>query len=117
MIQEWPENARRRDSDSAAAAGLMLVLALLSRRVASVCLGVQEADVDHARTCGMPEPTRNKEPIRAELPHRTAGPLSACALAPRVSAGRLDAPDRERGDPPAQSSCGVSRWSCTKCPG
>lgn len=44
----------------------------------------------------MPETTRNREPIRAELSQRTSGPLSARALAAPVSPGRLDAPQRER---------------------
>jgi hypothetical protein len=44
----------------------------------------------------MPEMTRKKDPIRPELPQRTAGPLSVRALAPPVSPGQQDAPHRER---------------------
>ena len=44
----------------------------------------------------MPEMTRKKDPVRPELPQRTAGPLSVRTLNPPVSLGRQDAPRRER---------------------
>jgi hypothetical protein len=46
----------------------------------------------------MPELTRKKDPIRPELPQRTAGPLSVPVLTPPVLPARQDAPHRERRD-------------------